>query len=417
MKTLIIDGNYPKHFQFFYLKHDTLKLDYRQHYELLIDDHFGTNGAWNEPLSDIGYEVTEVYYNNKILQEHWRREFADDTDKFSSYKEFQIIFLQIQYYKPEVLYITNPHVFDEVVVSHIKKEFPFIKAFACYLGSPYTSRIISEYDICFTSLDRYSNDLYNAGMRAQKLPHAFNKKILDKLSINTELTLANGQYQLCFSGGMVRSNDMHITRLEYLEYLHKNVPLDIYSETFYLTLLDDIKENIQKKSAVILINSLKKIGFSNDLLSRLPLVGTATRWDKYEFRLFPASLKKSIQPPTYGMEMYEMFSRNKIIFNIHVDNAGDEAGNMRLFEATGVGACMLTDAKANLSEFFIPDEEVVVYASKEECVEKAKWLIANPGDCRAIAEAGKKRALRDHTYKNRVINFSDGIKRVLAKGK
>src|SRR5476651_784040 len=98
MRILIIDGNYPKHFEQFYLKNKISGLDYNEHYKLLIDDHFGTNGAWNEPLSTFGYEVVEVYYNNTILQDHWLREFGGNAEKFSNYRQFQTIFLQIQYY-------------------------------------------------------------------------------------------------------------------------------------------------------------------------------------------------------------------------------------------------------------------------------------------------------------------------------
>ena len=44
---------------------------------------------------------------------------------------------------------------------------------------------------------------------------------------------------------------------------------------------------------------------------------------------------------------------------------------MRLFEATGSGACLVTDWKENLGELFEPDVEVVTYRSVAECVKKS----------------------------------------------
>lgn len=79
---------------------------------------------------------------------------------------------------------------------------------------------------------------------------------------------------------------------------------------------------------------------------------------------------------------------------------------MRLFEATGVGSCLLTDAKENLPSLFEPDYEVVTYASSEECIEKAKWLLENPEKREMIAQAGQKRTLSHHTFEKRAISLT-----------
>ena len=41
------------------------------------------------------------------------------------------------------------------------------------------------------------------------------------------------------------------------------------------------------------------------------------------------------------------------------------AGNIRLFEATGVGTCILTQHTDDLDSFFKPDEEVAVYRTSK----------------------------------------------------
>ncbi len=64
----------------------------------------------------------------------------------------------------------------------------------------------------------------------------------------------------------------------------------------------------------------------------------------------PASspLHRCFRGEVWGADMYQALRRSKITLNSHIDMAGREAGNMRLFEATGVGAFLLTDFKDNL---------------------------------------------------------------------
>jgi spore maturation protein CgeB len=71
-------------------------------------------------------------------------------------------------------------------------------------------------------------------------------------------------------------------------------------------------------------------------------------------------LHRCFQGEVWGADMYQVLRRSRITLNSHIDLAGREAGNMRLFEATGVGAFLLTDFKDNLDTLFAPDREVAV---------------------------------------------------------
>jgi spore maturation protein CgeB len=75
---------------------------------------------------------------------------------------------------------------------------------------------------------------------------------------------------------------------------------------------------------------------------------------------------------------------------------------MRLFEATGMGSCLLTDGADGMRDYFEPDEEVILYGSPAEAMDKARWLLDNPAKARAIGEAGFQRTLRDHTFEKRI---------------
>ncbi len=83
---------------------------------------------------------------------------------------------------------------------------------------------------------------------------------------------------------------------------------------------------------------------------------------------------------------------------------------MRLFEATGVGTCLLTDWKENLNTLFEPDVEVASYRNSRECIEKVKFLLQNEKERLAIAEAGQRRTLQDHTIYKRAEQLDDIIK-------
>jgi len=106
--------------------------------------------------------------------------------------------------------------------------------------------------------------------------------------------------------------------------------------------------------------------------------------------------------------MFQQLHDSRVALNTHIDISPVNASNMRLFEATGVGACLLTDWKANLSELFQPDAEVVAYRDAGECVEKVKYLLAHEAERRRIAVAGQRRTLRDHTFESRAAQI-DGI--------
>jgi spore maturation protein CgeB len=111
--------------------------------------------------------------------------------------------------------------------------------------------------------------------------------------------------------------------------------------------------------------------------------------------------------------MYAQLRRSRVTLNTHIDLSSTHASNMRLYEATGVGTCLLTDWKANLPEMFEPDAEVVTYESAEECVEKVRYLLEHEDERNGIAAAGQRRTLRDHTFDCRAAQLDDLIRGLL----
>jgi spore maturation protein CgeB len=127
------------------------------------------------------------------------------------------------------------------------------------------------------------------------------------------------------------------------------------------------------------------------------------------------SIYNASRPSAFGRAMYQSIRDSKLTLNTHIDAAKDNASNMRMFEATGVGTCMLTERQSDLADIFEPDREVVTYASHEECVEKAVWLLGHDKEREAIGLAGQKRVMKDHRWDQRAAWLDGQIKTLLTK--
>src|SRR5690606_30132161 len=103
---------------------------------------------------------------------------------------------------------------------------------------------------------------------------------------------------------------------------------------------------------------------------------TPPLWERFKGRVLP---------PVFGLEHMKILARSKVALNNHSEIAGNSSGNMRMFEATGMGACLLTDHKDDVATWFEPDREIVTYRSTEEAIEKAHWLLENQTQRKAIA--------------------------------
>lgn len=115
----------------------------------------------------------------------------------------------------------------------------------------------------------------------------------------------------------------------------------------------------------------------------------------------------------WGLKMYQVMCESEMTLNTHGDKAA-YAGNMRLYEATGVGTLLITDWKENLHEMFEPGKEVVAYRTPEECAELVQYYLEHNDEREAIARAGQERTLREHTYYRRMQELVDILERYLS---
>jgi len=116
-------------------------------------------------------------------------------------------------------------------------------------------------------------------------------------------------------------------------------------------------------------------------------------------KAMPANVTYLGHVPTHRHNQVNASAR--LVLNIHresmVENGWSPA--TRMFEAAGAGSCQVTDAMRGIEDFFTPGDEILV-AGDGAAVAR---IVAETGDAdaRRIGEAGRRRALADHTYAQR----------------
>ena len=76
--------------------------------------------------------------------------------------------------------------------------------------------------------------------------------------------------------------------------------------------------------------------------------------------------------------------------------------NCRFFEAIGSGAFLLTENRPTISQLVEPEFEVVTFENIDDAADKLEYYLDHEKERLAIAEAGYRRAMLDHTYEKRI---------------
>jgi spore maturation protein CgeB len=109
---------------------------------------------------------------------------------------------------------------------------------------------------------------------------------------------------------------------------------------------------------------------------------------------------KVIDRSVWGVQLHQLLFSSKIVLNITRSHFyGAETGiNLRIFEALAAGAFLLTDYCDELTELFVVGEEIEVFRSSDELVEKVDYYLANPEKRLEIARRGHQKFLKLYTW-------------------
>jgi len=387
-RMFIISSMYKGHLDSFYSENrEVLKLSYDEHLKFLLNETTEFVGSYWRGFSRLGME-TDCFIANDDLLNNKRK-----TEKlYRGGSQSDDLLEQIKQFRPEILWIENLSVVTPDWIDKARSTVRSIRLIAGYHCAPFGSSIMNvlkKADLLITCTPGIKMEMESMGIKTYLVYHGFDDNFLSRLSpVKAHGSETDG---LIFSGSLISGGDFHGERISLIEQiLAENIRIGLYVNV-------EKPGRIKAKQTLYQINRLlNKIG-----ISKPEEVFEFLNYGKVKVNSYSKRLISSIRQPVYGLEMYNLLASSRVVLNHHIGIAREYAGNMRLFEATGVGCCLLTDHKKNINDLFDPDNEIVVYRNNKDCIEKIKWLLSDETERKRIAINGQKRALKDHKVSDR----------------
>jgi spore maturation protein CgeB len=368
-------------------------LGYSEQLAALLRDCFDWGFFWQDALPPFGYEFDGIVINAESLQKAWARENGLEISP-EKWRE-EIVIAQLKKLEPDIIWFDDLHLYRGAFVRELRALFPKVRLWMAWSGSPPPPDVdLAAHDLILSNIPGQVRDFGAAGACMEYLAHAFSPKVLELLG-----QAGAERHPFTFVGSISFGAGGHNSRLELLSYLAPRSPLAVHSIM--------PKELTKKPGKNRYYHRLAQISSLALPRKRVPV--------KWRTRQAAHLLSERIRAPFFGLEMFRLLQHSEVSLNQHIDISRREASNMRLFEGTGAGTCLLTDRKENLADFFEPDKEVATYDSPEECLEKFNWLAEHPRERAAMAAAGQRRTLAQHTFANRAPQLDSLIRKHLPK--
>src|SRR5882757_1836868 len=349
MRILVLNADYPRFLAWLYRRQPDLEnAGYAVQMAARNRSLFGLADFYSRNFTALGHTAAELHVNNPWIQAAWAREHGMTVQAAAPSAAFgsnavpgwlqravapfkpmlrplarkvglspkldaqaeAILLAQIEDFKPDLVLNQDTFYVDSALMRRIKRiGNPILLG---QIGiAPSRGEDWSVYDLLISQLAATVDYFRQRGVRAEVVHLAFEPAVLDALPAQPARDI-----ELSFVGTVSADHQQRIALLE----------------------------------AVAQRYDLKLFG---NPPQALPASSPLHRW---------------FQGEVWGVEMYQALRRSKITLNSHIDMAGREAGNMRLFEATGVGTFLLTDFKDNLHTLFEPDREVTPWRSVGDCL-------------------------------------------------
>lgn len=315
------------------------------------NDFISVADFYAQHLSDLGHDCMVVPLNASLPQLAWAKEYLRSSSLLARGLQLlptrvvesflmKIFLAQVDRFDPSVVLILNVHALAPAVVRNLRGAGRLV--IGQHAASEVAANHVKPYDLILTSYPPMQRHLSAAGVRVESLRLGFEAEALGRLKARMTRDLVS------FVGSFTV---VHNERQRFIEDL--------------LELFPNLKV------------------WAPDL----PKGATPRLRDAY-------------QGAAWGLEMLEVLQRSVATVNHH-GVVGEFANNLRLYEATGVGTALVTDAKSNLGDLFDVGTEVLAYSTASGCAEHLDRLVADPESAETIGEAGQRRTLSEHTWKDR----------------
>lgn len=315
----------------------------------LLEFSFGSFDAYSRNLTAIGWECMDAIANSHFLQKLWAKE-----NGFSEQASLQAIALQqIETFQPDVIFCQDLSFFHESTLQHLGGKYTLAGQCSCQM--PKEEKVI-KFRILFSSFFHYVPRFRALGVKPVYLPPAFDGMVIARTQA------VERDIDVSFVGGLGAPSHW-LRGMETLEAIAQEIP------------------------------QAKFWGYGADLLH-------------------PSSpILAKHQGQAFGVDMYQILLRSKIVVNRHGEVAAGWANNMRLYEATGCGACLLTEDAPNLGSLF-PLGGPVRYRDPAEAVAQIKRLLEDSDSRMESAQLGYLDTLSRHTYRERMAVLASELKAV-----
>ena len=371
-KILIVDTCYPGFLRSvgytrqaqFHERHDDLR-------EAFMRFRFGTSDAYSHNLRSLGWDAQEIIANSLLLQSAWAHEHDVPLSKrlaavshsalsrvpgLRSVSRLlpslhRVLEAQVESTAPDVIYFQDLNFAPPQLLERFRRHAKLVIG---QIASPLPpATVLRSYDLIFSSLPNQVEQIRSLGVPSEFLAIGFDERVLKEISVEQR------DLPLTFVGGVSK---------------HHSATLPLLSK------LSEPPSDLQI------------FGYGGDQL--------------------PTNLQALHQGESWGADMYRVLLRSQITLNRHIDVAEGFANNMRLFEATGCGALLLTDKATNLREYF-SDDEVLSYSGPEHARELVNWARREPTQAREMADRAQRRTLKEHSYFRRMEDLSRSLHRHL----
>jgi len=403
---------------------------YRDAYEKICSDSAVYAAGFSRGMRQLGHDASEIVYDCAMLQRGWARENGLRIEQESNW-QVEIALAQLRDIQPEVIFFQDIFSIPETTRKRIKEIIPSIRLVVIQKGYPGETRDLSDADILCVSSPILYHRYRNRGQTPYLVYHSFD----ELLSNQVQDAPKENREQLVFAGSSRAPEDRYwilrtllqetgiklwidenrsshkkhggrLNTLSWKRYLRDRLIKLVSDDQSQLlrTCLNLAAKNAKVGRVLDHAEFSKRQGSTDRVLPGLKrgLLPKKTLAEQFPGRCHPS---------LFGKPYYELLSRSDIIFNIHSAKSRDTVDNMKMFEGTGMGGCLLTDTGTNMKDLFDEDYEVVTYRSADEAVEKARYLVENPKDALKIAEAGRAKTLACHTTANRCQEISEIIKK------
>lgn len=322
---------------------------YQEQHASLQSACFGDSDFYSSNIRKAGWGAIDLIVNCRPLQAAWAKE-QGITKEISP---IAVAIEQIRSLRPQVLYLQDLGLATKQFCEAVR---PSVELIIGQIASPIPLQAyLDGFDILISSFPHFVDEFRAQGRVAYYQPLAFDPRLLAGLEAGRR------DLSVTFIGGLSPS---HRDRQEFLAMLARSTPIQFW-------------------------------GYGTETLVQRGADASRCHGE------------------AWGFDMFALLARSGITVNHHIDVAKSNANNMRLFEATGCGALLITDYKTNLSDLFEIGEEVVAYRSVEECMELIGYYLVHQDEASAIAKRGQVRTLRDHTYEIRMRHTAELLDRHL----